>query len=1392
MKRLRLRKIWVVIAVILLMFPLIHGSAEKTEATETTTNNENVSPVYTINFRVWDSSLNDGQGGYLPDDGNSMPKYDLTPPENSESGFSSPNTANIQAQIMINGDLATDLPNNYEDLKWEVKVNDQVISSGNISNDIMDIGENPIGTVPGNVNMSLEDYRKIVKSFDMTAHASGILQFTFNVTGKHKTSGASLNISRNVLITVPLQLYHRDGGYFNYTYTEPNTMIDILANNAESSQINWFYQDAETDELVKLPLPPSTENSMPTTSQLISGIGNPVAHAPINNTTVYSYAVNVGKYGGFSRLVARIYLNNSSTSDNYIEKTFDLFIKAHVDESAYPNKIAEIEYGQTIPFSKLANDLGNSLEWYAGRESSAQMPTVVDLVSGQGVVGKSWGEETLTLTPVPVYNSWENWDKINNSVRDQITFKTAFAILKGSANTLIKADNYEVVDMGGNITLSTNVVADGHTFNWQYKDGNVWRQLDISSNGNEYLDFVEGVSSGNGNSMVTLLGKKAGVVTLRCVVTGNDINGSNGSTVSGSNIEFGLTQTINIRVIDSLILSDSYKTIPVGKSFELSAESSITGDISWVSENPELVMVDPEIGNKTTVTGLQVTNGEYITITATQTSTGRTAICRVRVVDAVSEVTIEGPEVIAKGATEEYKLVFANGTPSYTKDQIKWVLKNKGGVDASTILEVIPNPTDYTRVNINALAAGEAYLAVVTNDSFETEIAIITIKVVSSPEGLELSDENVTGYLPDETYQLSYTILPKGYVEEGLTINWRTSDASIATVDSNGLVTYHAIGKVIITATVSGVPAATDACYFDIQNPVESITLNPNSATIKVGGKVTITPTISPDNVTDTSLSWTSSNPSIATVDNTGVVTGIAAGGTTITCTTSNGLTATSTVTVLQPAASITLNYDSITVKKNTVFYLSAQILPTDAYDKTVIWSSSDEALATVSEDGTVTALGVGVVTITATSVDNPDLVAECIVTIVEDVSGLTLNAREKTIKVGEEFLLVPTIHPSDAENRGVTFTSSDPTIASVDANGVIKGLKGGVVIITVKTVERGLMATCTITVQEDITGITLNETDIYIGKGANKQITYTLAPASATQKRLNWSSSDPSIVIVDAYGNIHGVNLGTAIITATAMDGSGVKATCKVTVVEQGTSITLNEEMIKLMEGEQFQLTYTILPPTTSIQKVEWSSSDTSIVKVDASGMVTAVKEGQANIRVSMTDGSGLFAVCTVIVTPANPITSIRVNTTETTMVSGESRTFTARVVPRDTTESFTWVSSDTSVVRIDGNGNAVAAGPGTCTLTAVSSKGGIEGSCTVTVLGLTASSINLEQYDTYDLYLDGVPTGVTWFSRNKRVATVNNRGVVTARQPGTTTIVARMNGKLVSCEITVEKIPK
>ena len=433
-----------------------------------------------------------------------------------------------------------------------------------------------------------------------------------------------------------------------------------------------------------------------------------------------------------------------------------------------------------------------------------------------------------------------------------------------------------------------------------------------------------------------------------------------------------------------------------------------------------------------------------------------------------------------------------------------------------------------------------------------------------------------------------------------------------------------------------------------------------------------------------------------------------------------------------------------------------------------------------------------GTVEILVTSNDNPEISAICTVTVIEAVSGLTLNSREETIKVGEQFLLKATVRPSDAVNTAVTFESADPSIATVDENGLITGVKGGVTVIIVKTVERGLMASCTITVQEDITSITLSETETYVGKGKNKKITATILPTSATKKKLLWTSSDESIVIVDHEGNIHGVNLGTAIITATAQDDGKISATCKVTVVDETTEIILNQSIIRIMQNDTYQLTYTIRPDYASVKRVSWSTSDASVARVDSLGLVTGIGEGEAKIRATAADGSGVYAECTVIVKPLIPATSVTVNTSSTTMIIGDSRTLTARMLPRSTTEGLRWVSDDTSVVRIDNNGNATAVGPGVCHVTAISSVTGLEGSCTITVLGMNASTVTLEQYDTFDLYLDGVTGGVTWFSRNKRVATVSKKGLVTARREGTTDIVARVNGKMVSCEITVEKLKK
>jgi uncharacterized protein YjdB len=279
---------------------------------------------------------------------------------------------------------------------------------------------------------------------------------------------------------------------------------------------------------------------------------------------------------------------------------------------------------------------------------------------------------------------------------------------------------------------------------------------------------------------------------------------------------------------------------------------------------------------------------------------------------------------------------------------------------------------------------------------------------------------------------------------------------------------------------------------------------------------------------------------------------------------------------------------------------------------------------------------------------------------------------------------------------------------------------------------------------------------------------------------------------VVDNEGNIRGVNYGTVTITARSKDNGKVSATCIVTVVDPVTNLMLSDTMIKLMASENHQMTYTMVPASATVPRIAWTTSNVAIAKVDSFGVVTAIAEGECEIIASATDGSGVSARCTVVVTPYIPLTSITVNTVATTMLMGETRQLSTRGYPYNTTETVNWSSGDTSIVVVDNDGMVRAVGPGVTTVSVMGNTSRVSSTATITVLGLNDSSITIEQYDTYDLYLNGIQAGVTWFSRDKRIATVTAAGKVVARRPGTTTIVARVNGKMVSCTVTVETLQR
>jgi uncharacterized protein YjdB len=347
---------------------------------------------------------------------------------------------------------------------------------------------------------------------------------------------------------------------------------------------------------------------------------------------------------------------------------------------------------------------------------------------------------------------------------------------------------------------------------------------------------------------------------------------------------------------------------------------------------------------------------------------------------------------------------------------------------------------------------------------------------------------------------------------------------------------------------------------------------------------------------------------------------------------------ATATATTPSSATAVTgVTLDRATASLNTgaTLQLTATVLPANATNKMVTWTSGDEAIASVDASGIVTGRAQGTTSITVTTVSGSHT-ASCSVTVTAStvpVTGVALNRSTAEVTAGSSLQLTAAVAPANATNKTVTWTSSNPAVASVNAAGLVTALiANGTAVIIATTVDGGFAATCTVTTKAGggtvVNPFELTQKSLSLYPGQ----TVVLSLTAPQHFSVTWSSVSPSVASVSSAGLVTSLAAGTAKIVARDV-AQGRSDTCYVTVAAlpsaQTESVALNTSSLTLTQGETATLQVTTSPGLSG-QPVQWSTSNSGAANVTSAGVVVAIAPGTTTVRATVGSYS---ATCTVTV---------------------------------------------------------------------------------------------------------------------------------------------------------------
>ncbi len=731
--------------------------------------------------------------------------------------------------------------------------------------------------------------------------------------------------------------------------------------------------------------------------------------------------------------------------------------------------------------------------------------------------------------------------------------------------------------------------------------------------------------------------------------------------------------------------------------------------------------------------------------------------------------------------------------------------------DASSTVVATVSPADATDKAVTWTSSDSAIAIVSSSGEIEAvSVGTTTIKVITADGGhtarvivrVTASAISVTGVRVASVVGLVVggasstvvaTVSPADATDKA--VRWTSSDTAIATVSSSGEIRGESEGTAnIIVTTVDG--GHTDTVVARVTTTAVSVTnvsIALNTFNLVAGLFTEVEATVSPADATNKTVIWSSSDSSVATVNQSGNVTALALGTAMIIVRTMDGgHTDTLVLTVTGVSVtSVSVSNDTVNLVVGISSTLTATVEPINASNKALTWATIDESIATVNSNE-IRGVAIGTTTLTVRTTDGGHMdTVVVIVTAPVRVSGVTFNHDTLYLVRGAIVRFSVTVLPYNATAKRVTFSSSDENIAPISV-GEITGGSLGTANIIVTTVDGGYTDTVVVIIGVSVS-VDIETVNLVVGETAT--VVATVLPTNAIDKSVSWRSGSDRIATVDANGVITGRSAGDVFIRVTATNGGHtaellVRVTAETEIETAVSGVSVDIGAVNLVVGETATIEATVLPATATNQVVIWSSNGhfgiLSIAQDSRRAIIRGVGVGTTTLTVTTTEGRYIDTV--VVVVTGVSVTSVSVDSDTVNLKVNETSSITATILPANATnKALTWTSSDSSIATISSFGlQGILTGEslGTATITVRTTDGGYIDTVVVIVTGVSVTSVNVVR-DTVNLGVGATETveatilpvnasnkAVTWSSSDNAKVTVDANGVITAVAIGTATI--------------------